>query len=68
MSEILALAVITVLSVIAPGAGFALIVRDGCLHDRRTGLLPSWRQRCRHALPGVTPLPGPSAGSTGPGR
>ncbi|MGC0332215.1 RhtB (resistance to homoserine/threonine) family protein [Streptomyces sp. SAI-170] len=39
MTEILAVAVITVLAVIAPGADFAMIVRNSYLHGRRTGLL-----------------------------
>lgn len=39
MTEGLAVAVITVLAVIAPGADFAMIVRNSYLHGRRTGLL-----------------------------
>lgn len=39
MTEVLAVAVITVLAVIAPGADFAMIVRNSYLHGRRTGLL-----------------------------
>ncbi|MFJ8104930.1 LysE family translocator [Streptomyces sp. NPDC096132] len=39
MTETLAVAVITVLAVIAPGADFAMIVRNSYLHGRRTGLL-----------------------------
>ncbi|MFF0202830.1 LysE family translocator [Streptomyces sp. NPDC005017] len=39
MTEILAVAVITVLAVVAPGADFAMIVRNSYLHGRRTGLL-----------------------------
>ncbi|MER7488134.1 LysE family transporter [Streptomyces sp. NPDC126497] len=39
MTEVLAVAVITVLAVIAPGADFALVVRNSYLHGRRTGLL-----------------------------
>lgn len=39
MTEILAVAVITVLAVIAPGADFAMIVRNSYLYGRRTGLL-----------------------------
>ncbi|MFJ3302081.1 LysE family translocator [Streptomyces sp. NPDC086549] len=39
MTQILAVAVITVLAVIAPGADFAMIVRNSYLHGRRTGLL-----------------------------
>ncbi|MFF7444661.1 MULTISPECIES: LysE family transporter [unclassified Streptomyces] len=38
MTEILAVAVITVLAVIAPGADFAMVVRNSYLHGRRTGL------------------------------
>ncbi|MFF4584170.1 LysE family translocator [Streptomyces sp. NPDC001388] len=39
MTETLAVAVITVLAVIAPGADFAMIVRNSYLYGRRTGLL-----------------------------
>jgi RhtB (resistance to homoserine/threonine) family protein len=39
MTEMLAVAVITVLAVIAPGADFAMIVRNSYLYGRRTGLL-----------------------------
>ncbi|MEV8591628.1 LysE family transporter [Streptomyces sp. NPDC052012] len=39
MTEVLAVAVITVLAVIAPGADFAMIVRNSYLYGRRTGLL-----------------------------
>ncbi|WP_327182831.1 LysE family translocator [Streptomyces sp. NBC_01334] len=39
MTELLAVALITVLAVIAPGADFAMIVRNSYLHGRRTGLL-----------------------------
>ncbi|MET7436372.1 LysE family transporter [Streptomyces sp. NPDC004082] len=39
MTEVLAVAVVTVLAVIAPGADFAMIVRNSYLHGRRTGLL-----------------------------
>ncbi|GAB2842119.1 LysE family transporter [Streptomyces deserti] len=39
MTELLAVAVITVLAVIAPGADFAMIVRNSYLYGRRTGLL-----------------------------
>lgn len=39
MTEVFAVAVITVLAVIAPGADFAMIVRNSYLHGRRTGLL-----------------------------
>ncbi|WP_318203735.1 LysE family translocator [Streptomyces sp. SCL15-4] len=38
MTQLLAVAVITVLAVIAPGADFAMIVRNSYLHGRRTGL------------------------------
>ncbi|PNV34758.1 lysine transporter LysE [Streptomyces sp. DH-12] len=39
MTEVLAVAAITVLAVIAPGADFAMVVRNSYLHGRRTGLL-----------------------------
>ncbi|MEU1196882.1 LysE family transporter [Streptomyces sp. NPDC005813] len=39
MTEILAVAVITVLAVVAPGADFAMVVRNSYLYGRRTGLL-----------------------------
>ncbi|MEV0023236.1 LysE family transporter [Streptomyces atroolivaceus] len=39
MTEILAVALITVLAVISPGADFAMVVRNSCLYGRRTGLL-----------------------------
>jgi RhtB (resistance to homoserine/threonine) family protein len=39
VTEILAVAVITVLAVIAPGADFAMVVRNSYLYGRRTGLL-----------------------------
>ncbi|WP_225821109.1 LysE family translocator [Streptomyces naphthomycinicus] len=39
MTGILAVAVITVLAVVAPGADFAMIVRNSYLYGRRTGLL-----------------------------
>jgi RhtB (resistance to homoserine/threonine) family protein len=39
MTEVLAVAVITVLAVIAPGADFAMIVRNSYLYGRRTGIL-----------------------------
>lgn len=39
MTEVLAVAVVTVLAVIAPGADFAMVVRNSYLHGRRTGLL-----------------------------
>ncbi|MEU1006849.1 LysE family transporter [Streptomyces sp. NPDC005890] len=38
MTEVLPVAVITVLAVIAPGADFAMIVRNSYLYGRRTGL------------------------------
>ncbi|MEU3616566.1 LysE family transporter [Streptomyces sp. NPDC006872] len=38
MTELLAVALITVLAVIAPGADFAMIVRNSYLYGRRTGL------------------------------
>ncbi|MDR6973632.1 RhtB (resistance to homoserine/threonine) family protein [Streptomyces sp. 3330] len=39
MTELLAVALITVLAVVAPGADFAMIVRNSYLYGRRTGLL-----------------------------
>jgi len=39
VTEILAVALITVLAVISPGADFAMVVRNSCLYGRRTGLL-----------------------------
>ncbi|MFB6992564.1 LysE family transporter [Streptomyces sp. NPDC056178] len=39
MAEIVAVAVITVLAVISPGADFAMVVRNSCLYGRTTGLL-----------------------------
>lgn len=39
MAEIVAVAVITVLAVISPGADFATVVRNSCLYGRTTGLL-----------------------------
>lgn len=39
MAELLAVAVITVLAVISPGADFAMIVRNSCLYGRRAGML-----------------------------
>ncbi|MFI9416759.1 LysE family translocator [Streptomyces werraensis] len=39
MTEILAVALITVLAVIAPGTDFAMVVRNSYLYGRRTGLL-----------------------------
>ncbi|MEU0910019.1 LysE family transporter [Streptomyces althioticus] len=39
MTEVLAVALITVLAVIAPGADFAMVVRGSYLYGRRTGLL-----------------------------
>ncbi|GAA2986220.1 LysE family transporter [Streptomyces fulvorobeus] len=39
MAEVLAVAVITVLAVISPGADFAMVVRNSCLYGRATGLL-----------------------------
>ncbi|MGW0943606.1 LysE family translocator [Streptomyces sp. NPDC002623] len=38
MTELFAVALITVLAVIAPGADFAMIVRNSYLYGRRTGL------------------------------
>ncbi|MFF0061691.1 LysE family translocator [Streptomyces sp. NPDC005279] len=39
MTELIAVAVITVLAVISPGADFAMVVRNSCLYGRTTGLL-----------------------------
>ncbi|MFF2328875.1 MULTISPECIES: LysE family transporter [unclassified Streptomyces] len=39
MAEVVAVAVITVLAVISPGADFAMVVRNSPLHGRTTGLL-----------------------------
>ncbi|MFJ9677036.1 LysE family transporter [Streptomyces sp. NPDC101194] len=39
MTEIVAVAVITVLAVVSPGADFAMVVRNSCLYGRTTGLL-----------------------------
>ncbi|MFB6717471.1 MULTISPECIES: LysE family transporter [unclassified Streptomyces] len=39
MAEIVAVAVITVLAVISPGADFAMVVRNSCLYGRTTGVL-----------------------------
>lgn len=39
MTEIIAVAVITVLAVISPGADFAMVVRNSYLYGRTTGLL-----------------------------
>jgi RhtB (resistance to homoserine/threonine) family protein len=39
VTEILAVAVITVLAVIAPGADFAMVIRNSYLYGRTTGLL-----------------------------
>ncbi|MGW7051272.1 LysE family translocator [Streptomyces sp. NPDC054887] len=38
MTEIAAVAVITLLAVISPGADFAMVVRNSCLYGRTTGL------------------------------
>ncbi|MEC5160416.1 threonine/homoserine/homoserine lactone efflux protein [Janthinobacterium sp. CG_23.3] len=39
MTELLAVAVITILAVISPGADFAMVTRNSYLHGRRAGLL-----------------------------
>lgn len=39
MTELIAVAVITVLAVISPGADFAMVVRNSALYGRTTGLL-----------------------------
>ena len=38
MTEVIAVAVITVLAVISPGADFAMVVRNSCLYGRTTGV------------------------------
>ncbi|MEV0413807.1 LysE family transporter [Streptomyces sp. NPDC050448] len=38
MTEVIAVAVITFLAVISPGADFAMVVRNSCLYGRPTGL------------------------------
>ncbi|MFF9864046.1 LysE family translocator [Streptomyces sp. NPDC013953] len=38
MTELIAVAAITVLAVISPGADFAMVVRNSCLYGRPTGL------------------------------
>ncbi|MEV6104687.1 LysE family transporter [Streptomyces sp. NPDC051940] len=39
MAEVIAVAVITVLAVVSPGADFAMVVRNSYLHGRTAGLL-----------------------------
>jgi RhtB (resistance to homoserine/threonine) family protein len=39
MTELIAVAVITVLAVISPGADFAMVIRNSCLYGRTTGLM-----------------------------
>ncbi|MEL5955789.1 LysE family transporter [Streptomyces sp. CLV115] len=39
MTELVAVAVITVLAVISPGADFAMVIRNSCLYGRTTGLM-----------------------------
>ena len=39
MTELLAVAVITILAVISPGADFAMVTRNSLLHGRRAGVL-----------------------------
>lgn len=39
MPELIAVAVITILAVISPGADFAMVTRNSYLHGRRAGLL-----------------------------
>ena len=41
MKELLAVATITILAVISPGADFAMVTRNSLLHGRRAGLLAS---------------------------
>ncbi|MDJ0462945.1 LysE family transporter [Streptomyces sp. H27-C3] len=38
MTEVVAVALITLLAVISPGADFAMVVRNSCLYGRTTGL------------------------------
>ncbi|MET9508885.1 LysE family transporter [Streptomyces flavidovirens] len=38
MTEVIAVAVITLLAVISPGTDFAMVVRNSCLYGRTTGL------------------------------
>ncbi|MFD3548396.1 LysE family translocator [Streptomyces sp. NPDC058655] len=38
MTEVIAVAIITLLAVISPGADFAMVVRNSCLYGRPTGL------------------------------
>ena len=39
MTELLAVAIITILAVISPGADFAMVTRNSLLHGRRAGVL-----------------------------
>ena len=39
MTELIAVAIITILAVISPGADFAMVTRNSYLHGRRAGLL-----------------------------
>jgi threonine/homoserine/homoserine lactone efflux protein len=39
MMEIIAVATITILAVISPGADFAMVTRNSLLHGRTSGLL-----------------------------
>ena len=39
MAELLAVAVITILAVVSPGADFAMVTRNSLLHGRRAGVL-----------------------------
>lgn len=41
MNEVIAVAIITILAVISPGADFAMITRNSILHGRAAGLLAS---------------------------
>lgn len=41
MAEVIAVAMITILAVISPGADFAMVTRNSCLYGRRAGLLAS---------------------------
>ena len=42
MIEILAVATITVLAVVSPGADFAMVTRNSLLQGRSSGLLALW--------------------------
>lgn len=46
MNELVAVAIITILAVISPGADFAMVTRNSLLHGRRTGLLAALGIAC----------------------